>query len=191
MHREREITSGGREFRVVAVQERGVRAQRNQLGEVRTSRVVGPERPLGTRHGHVHVQAARDVSSAGVGELGRDLPIAARTFHRPPGRREGMRPGRRDDHVLPELLAETEDGVGEAQARGDGVPADGRTNLELALAALRVEPIVVGQKAQGALCGRRDLERLAVEEHELLLHSDRRAGAPVEELLEILDRERR
>jgi hypothetical protein len=43
-----------------------------------------------------------------------------------------MRPGRCDDHVLPKLLAELEDGVGEARARGDGVPADGRTNLDLA-----------------------------------------------------------
>ena len=190
MPSERELAPERGHARVLGADERRVRGERGQLREVRAGGVEDGQRPLGARDRDVHVQAARQIPLLGGGELVGELPVAVAFRDPAPVRRERVRTGRREHELAAQPVAELENRIGETQPRGNGVAAHGSPDLDLPLAQLGRVPLVVAEVLEHLRAGRRELERLAVEEHELLFQADGRAGSLVEERDHLLDLQR-
>src|SRR5215472_8927477 len=181
--------AGGAESGRLTAPERRARRERHEFREVRDQSVDDLDRLLGVVDGDMDVQpedqlAPRDVlhlvDHRPVAVLGRDpLPLEER---------EGMRSGRA--HSQPLLARDVRDVAPDAQEllpHSRRRVADGRRHLEHGLHQLGVDPrleLVAGDRGEHRVDVLDEIEGLAVEEHVLLLDSERVRVARAEGVVE-------
>ena len=184
-----------REPGVLAAVVRGVRTEREQLGQIAAQRVVDGERAVGAAHRDVDVQPAGQDVARRPRMLGGDPAIALRGRHRSGVARQRVRAGADDEHVGAEAARdEAADRRELARDVGDR-HADGRHRLDLRAAQLAREPPIARAERQGVLGGGRGQKRLGVDEQQLFLGADGERRHTVEQaaqpLLERLRAEQR
>ena len=172
----RELRAHGVQAAVVPVVEGRVGAQRGELGEVRAHRVVDGQRPVGAAHGDVDVQAEDELAPRHGPELGAGEGVAlVLAEHARPARRRDARPRRRSG---PGRRRRATSAARPSRQRGGG-GADRRRrrreDLDLRGGQLALEARVAAGGREDPLGHRREVERLRVEDQDLLLEPDRQA----------------
>ena len=143
------------------------------------SRVVDGQRLLGAAEADVHVEPARDAAPSDPRVVARDLAVARAVcdLDRARGGRVGSRCQK--PHASADRVDESRAGVLDLTAEPGNGETDRRHDLDLRGSELGVEADL-GKCAQDPLDLVDGLERLGVDDDQLLLEPDRRRRAPPE-----------
>ena len=161
--------------------QRRVAGQRGELGEVGAQRVVDRERAVGAADGDVHVQPEHELAREHPRELLDQVRVLRVVDQLALGVGERVRAGARQPR--PALDAGSERAA-RIRQRGGGLGDRGahrRGGLDLRGGQLGAQRDGVAELGAHARGGRQQVERLGVEQHQLLLDADREIGHAVEQ----------
>jgi hypothetical protein len=153
--------------------ERRVGAERGEVGKVRAQRVVHGDRAVGAADGDVDVEAEDELAARDARELGGERLVARTLVQLAERARERMRARAGDERPAVERGGEVAARVAQPRRR----PADGRHRradaLQLGGGQLELEALVAAELRQRVARAGLEVERPRVQEHELLLDTDR------------------
>jgi hypothetical protein len=141
-----ELEAGRGELGVLALEERRVRGERGELGEVASRGVVHRQRLVGVTEADMHVETARQAAAENPRVLAGDLPVA-RTVGDPDRPRRGrMRPGSQQPHPPTEPVDEAQPGGSQLRAEAGDSGRHGRDELDLRGPELRRDARIVDSR---------------------------------------------